>query len=121
MGIGSKREALIRGWRKSRNKRYNDIFCASNVVRLIKPRNERLVGNGARTGEKRYAYRVWLGHVKERDHLQDLGIYRDIIKMDLNKMSWESFNTIRSGQGHLAGSFKSGDGLSGFVKYERFS
>lgn len=55
------------------------------------------MGNGARTGEKRYAYRIYLGHVKERDHLQDLGTYRDIIKMDLNEMSWESLNTIRSG------------------------
>jgi hypothetical protein len=95
--MGPKREAVIGGWRKLRNKKCMDIWCASNIARLIKSRNERRVGNGARTGEKRYAYRIYLGHVKERDHLQDLGTYRDIIKMDLNEMSWESLNTIRSG------------------------
>jgi hypothetical protein len=29
----------------------------------------------AHTGDKRYAYGVWLRYVKERGHLQDLGIY----------------------------------------------
>jgi hypothetical protein len=30
-------------------------------------------------GDKGYAYGVWLGHVKERGHLQDLGIYVGIL------------------------------------------
>jgi hypothetical protein len=46
---------------------------------------------------RRDAYRVWLGHVKEKDHLQDLDVYIDTIKMDLNEMSLERVNTIRSG------------------------
>jgi hypothetical protein len=57
-----------------RNYLYNDICCASNAVRVIMSRNMRRVGNVAHTRDKRYAYSVWLGHVKERGHLEDLGI-----------------------------------------------
>jgi len=73
--IGPKREAVIGGWRKLRNQKY-DICCASDVVWVVKSTNVGRVGIGGRTGEKRYVYRVWLGHVKERDHLQNLGIYK---------------------------------------------
>jgi len=47
--IGPKREAVIGGWRKLRNQKYNNICCASNVVRLIQSRNKR-VGTVASTG-----------------------------------------------------------------------
>jgi hypothetical protein len=51
-----------------------DLYSLANIVRVIKSREIRWVENVARmeTGE---AYRrLWLGYLRERDHLEDLGV-----------------------------------------------
>jgi len=58
--IGPKLEAVIGGWRKLRNQNYNDICCASNVVRVIKSRNK-LLGSVASTGEEEIRIQVLAG------------------------------------------------------------
>ena len=41
---------------------------------MIKSRIMRWVGHVARRGDRRGAYRDLVGNLKERDHLEDLGI-----------------------------------------------
>jgi hypothetical protein len=47
---------------------------------IVKPRKMTLAGLVAHMGENRNACRFSCGNLKERDHLEDLGI--DVIKMD---------------------------------------
>jgi len=39
----------------------------------------RWAGHVARMGDNRGTYRVLLGHLRERDHLEDLGLHRRMI------------------------------------------
>jgi hypothetical protein len=43
-------------------------------MRVIKSRRIRWAGHVAGMGEGRDMYRVWLGNLRERDHLRDLGV-----------------------------------------------
>ena len=46
-------------------------------------------------GEKRNAYRVLVGELKERDHLEDLALReRYNIKMDLEGIEWDGVDGI---------------------------
>jgi len=45
--------------------------------------------------ERRGAYKVLVGNLRERDHLEDLGMYGgDDIKMNLHKIGWKGLNWI---------------------------
>jgi len=48
-----KREEVTREWRKLHNEELNDLYCSSNIVRVIKSRRMRWTGHVAHTGEKR--------------------------------------------------------------------
>jgi hypothetical protein len=39
----------------------------------------RWAGHAERVGEKRGAYRIWWGNLRERDHLEDAGVEERII------------------------------------------
>jgi hypothetical protein len=50
----------------------------------------KLPGNAEGTKDRRGVYRVLLGDLKERDHLEDLSVERGIIvKMDLEEIGWK--------------------------------
>ena len=72
--IGSERDAVAGEWRKLHNEELNDLFCSPNIVRVIKSRRMRSVGHVARMGERRGVYRVLVGNLRERDHLEDTGV-----------------------------------------------
>jgi hypothetical protein len=46
---------------------------------VIRSRIKRGVEHEARMGMRRCAYRVWLGNLRERNHLEDLGVDGRII------------------------------------------
>jgi hypothetical protein len=46
----------------------------------------RWVRHVTRMGEMRNAYRVFVGSLKARDHLEDLGIDREFFEMDLEEL-----------------------------------
>jgi hypothetical protein len=49
-----------------------DLYSSPNVVRVIKSRRMRWVGHVARMGwERRGVYRVLVGNLRGRDHLED--------------------------------------------------
>jgi hypothetical protein len=56
-----KRDQVIGQWRKLRDKALNDLYCSSNVIRVIKSRRMRWAGHVARIGEMGGVYRVLVG------------------------------------------------------------
>jgi len=56
-----KRDEVTGEWRKLHNEELNDLYCSPNIVRVIKSRSIRLVGNVACMVEERGVYRVLVG------------------------------------------------------------
>ena len=59
--FGPKRNEETREWKKLHNEELNDLYCSPNFVRVNKSRRMRLAGYVARMGERRDAYRVFVG------------------------------------------------------------
>ena len=79
-----KRDEVTGEWRKLHNEELNDLYCSTNIVRLIKSRRIKWAGHVARMGDKRGVYRVVVrrpeGKKPLRRHRHTL---KDNIKMDL--------------------------------------
>jgi hypothetical protein len=92
--FGPKSDEVTRECRKIHNEELNDLYCSPNIVRVIKSRRMRWVGNVGRMGERREAYTgFWWGNLRERDHLEDPGvdgriILRRIFKKWKGGMDW---------------------------------
>ena len=71
--FGPKRDEVTGEWRKLHNEERNDLYCSPNIVRLIKSRRMRWVGHVARMGRGEVCTGIWLGYLRERDHLEDPG------------------------------------------------
>ena len=78
--FGSKRDEVTGEWRKLHNEELNDLYCSSNIVRVIKSR--RWAGNVACIAKRRGVYRVLVGKLSERNHLERRRRWEDNIKMD---------------------------------------
>jgi hypothetical protein len=61
--FGSKRDEVRGEWRNVRYKELNDLYYSPNIVRVIKSRRMRWVGNVARMGKRRGYTRIgfWWG------------------------------------------------------------
>jgi hypothetical protein len=55
------------------------LYSSPNIIRLVKSRGIRFVGNVAGIGEKRSIYRVFVGKSKESDHQEDIGVDERIV------------------------------------------
>ena len=71
---GPKRGEVTGEWRKLHNEELNDLYSLPNIVRMIKSRRMRWAGNVARMGDRRSAYRVLEGNLRERDISEDLDV-----------------------------------------------
>jgi len=56
-----------------------DLYCSPNVIRVRKTRRMRWAGHVTCMDERRGVYRVLVGNLKERDHLEDSGVDGRII------------------------------------------
>ena len=66
--FGPKRDEMTGEWRRLHNEELHDLYCAPNIVRVIKSRRMSLAGHVACMGEGRDAYGgFWGGGVMERD------------------------------------------------------
>jgi hypothetical protein len=102
--FGPKRCEVTGEWRKLHNEELNDLYCSSNIVRVIKLTRMRWVGHVAHMGERRGVYRVWCVNLKKRDHLGNSGvdgmiILRWIWKWDVGKWTGSIWLRIRTGGG----------------------
>jgi hypothetical protein len=83
---GPKRNHVRGGWRRLHNVELNNLYCSSNIFRVIKSRKMRWVEHVARMGERKGVYRVLAGKPEGK---RPLGRHRrrweDNIKMDLRK------------------------------------
>jgi len=72
--FGPKRDEVTRDWRKLHNEELNDLYCSPNIVRVIKSRRMRWAGHVARMGRGQAYTGFWWETLRERDHLEDLGV-----------------------------------------------
>ena len=84
-------------WRKLHNEELNDLYCSSNIVRVIKSRKMRWAGHLARMG--RGVYRVL---VRKTEGKRPLGRpkhrWNSNIKMDLKEVGCEGMDWIEMTQ-----------------------
>jgi len=58
------------------NEELDNLYCSSNIVRMIKSRTVRWARHVARMGKGGVRTGVWWENLRERDHLEDLGEMR---------------------------------------------
>jgi hypothetical protein len=52
----------------------NDLYSSPNIIWVIKWRRMIWVGHVARMGARRVVFRVLMGNLRERGHLEDPGV-----------------------------------------------
>jgi hypothetical protein len=77
--FGRKRDEATGEWRRLHSEELNNVYSSPNIIRVIKSRRMRWAGYVARMGEKRGAYRIWCGDLREGDHSGDPGVDGRII------------------------------------------
>ena len=87
--FGSKRDEVREELRKLHNEKLNDLYCSSNIIRVIKSRRMRWAGHVARMGASSGVYRVLVGKPEGKSPLGRPRPRReDNIKMDLQEVEW---------------------------------
>jgi hypothetical protein len=87
--FGPKKDEITREWRKLHNGELNDLYCSTNIDRVIKSRM-RWVGHVARMAERGGVYRVSVGKPEgKRPSVRTRRRWEDNIKMDLQDVGCE--------------------------------
>jgi hypothetical protein len=99
---GPKRDEVTGEWRRLHNEKRYDLY-SPNIIRVVKSRRMRGVGHVARMGERKYAYGIFVGSLKEGDHLEDPGVDGTIllnwIFKRCDEAAWTGFIWLRIGTG----------------------
>jgi len=74
-----RRDEVTGEWRKLHNEELNDLYCSTNIVRMIKSRRMRWAGHVALMGRGEACTGFWWGNLEEGDHLGDPGVDGRII------------------------------------------
>ena len=97
--FGPKRDKILREWRKLHNEELNDLYCSTNIVRVIKSRRMRWAGHVTRMGKRKGICRVLVG---KPDGKRPLGRTRrrleDNIKMYLQEVGCGGMDWIELAQ-----------------------
>jgi len=81
-----KRDEVSGEWRKLHNEELNDLYCSPNIVRVINSRRLRGTEHVAHKGERSGVYIVLVGKPEGMNHLEDPGVWKDTIKIDLQEV-----------------------------------
>jgi len=68
--FGPKKEEVTGDWRRLHNDELYDLYCSSNIMRVINLRGMRWAGHVARLGERRGAYRALVGRAEGKRPLR---------------------------------------------------
>ena len=121
--FGPRRDEVTGEWRRLHNEELSDLYCSTNIVRVIKSRIMRWAGHVARMGEERGVYRVLVGKPEGK---RPLGRPRrrcvDNIRTDIQEvgcgcMDWIVLAQYRQ---ELADAYECGNEPSGSVKCGEF-
>ena len=100
----------------------NDLYCSTNIVRVIKSRGMRWAGHVARMGERRGLCRVLVRKPDGKNHLGDPGVDgRIILRWIFRKWGvgvWTGSSWHRLGTGR--GTCECGDEPSDSIKCKDF-
>jgi len=97
--FGPKRGEETGEWRKIHYEELNNLYCPSNIVRLIKSRRMRWEGHVASIGEMRGIYRVLVWKLERKRALgRPRRRWEDNIKMDLQEVGCEGMDWIELAQ-----------------------
>jgi hypothetical protein len=88
--FGTKRDEVTGEWRKLHNEELLDLHSSPSIIRIIKSRRMRWAGHVARMGEKRNAYRLFVGKRPGRPRCS----WVDNIRMDLGEVGWGDLDRI---------------------------
>jgi hypothetical protein len=66
--FGPKRDEVTGEWRRLHNEELCDLYSSPNVIQVIKSRRMGWAGHVACMGDRRGAYRVLVGGLRERIH-----------------------------------------------------
>ena len=72
--FGPKRDEVTGEWRTLHNEELNGVYSLPDISLVIRSRRMRWAVHVASMGERRGVKRVLMGNMRERDHLEDLGI-----------------------------------------------
>jgi hypothetical protein len=72
--FGPKRDEVTGEWRRLDNKELYAVYSSPDIIRMIKLRRLRWAGHVAHVRERRGAYIILVGDMREGDHLEDPGL-----------------------------------------------
>jgi hypothetical protein len=72
--FGLQREEVTGGWRKLHNEELHNLYSSPSIIRTLKSRRTRWVGQVARMGEMWNVYRMLVGKPEGKDHREDQGV-----------------------------------------------
>jgi hypothetical protein len=91
--LGQKRDEVTGEWRKLHNEEHRNLYSSPSIIRIIKSRRMRWAGHVARMGEKRNAYRLFVGKAEEKSRRpRRKWVYS--IKMDDIEIDWGGVDWI---------------------------
>jgi hypothetical protein len=85
--FGSERDEVTGEWRRLHNEELYNLYSSPNIIRVMKSRRMRWVGQVARKGEGRGAYRILVGRPEGKRPLGK------------SRRRWEDNESLRSGIG----------------------
>jgi hypothetical protein len=98
--FGPKRDDVMGEWRKLHNEELHDLYSSSSIIRIIKSRRMRRAGHVARMGEKRNAYRLFVGKPEGKRPLErPRWRWVDNIRMDIGEVGWGDVDWIGLAKG----------------------
>ena len=93
--FGPRRDEVKGEWRRLHNEELNDLYCSSNIVRVIKSKRMRWVGRVARMGEERGCIGSCWGIRREGNPLgRPRRRWVDNIRMDLQEVGCDYMDWI---------------------------